>query len=66
MRLEQLDPDDASQHPTTVLVLSRREKATVRAMLRLCDDLVRIGYPGSNAVVTWLEVLATEATEAHP
>ncbi len=62
--MEQLDPDDGSLHPTKVLVLSRREQATVRAMRRLCTDLERIGYPGAHAVTTWLEMLPTD--EAAP
>ena len=66
MRMQQLDPDDGSLHPATVLVLNRREQATVRAMRRLCTDLERIGYPGANAVTTWLATLATDTTEAGP
>ncbi len=64
MRLEQLDPGDGSLNPTKVLVLSKRELATVRAMRRLCADLERIGYPGAHAVTTWLAALPTD--EANP
>lgn len=60
MRMQQLDPDDGSLHPTKVLVLSRREQATVRAMRRLTADLERIGNPGANVVATWLAALATD------
>lgn len=60
MRMQQLDPDDGSLHPTKVLVLSTREQATVRAMQRLATDLERIGYPGANVVATWLDVLAAD------
>ena len=60
MRLEQLDPGSAALHPTKVLVLNRREQATVRSMRRLCADLERIGYPGANVVGTWLEGLPTD------
>jgi hypothetical protein len=64
--MQQLDPDDASPQPPTVLVLNRREQATVRAMRRLCTDLERIGYPGAHAVTTWLATLATDTAEAGP
>lgn len=60
MRLNQLDPGDARLYPTMVLVLSKREEATIRAMLRICDGLASIGYPDADAMTAWLETLAND------
>lgn len=74
MRFEQLDSDDASLNPTMLLLLNRREAATVRAMLRIVDDLIWYHYPDADQLYVLLRdlyadcasYLDKETTDANP
>jgi hypothetical protein len=55
--MQQLDPDDASLNPTMLLLLNRREAATVRAMLRIVDGLIWLRYPDADQLYLLLSDL---------
>lgn len=57
MRLEQLDPGDASLNPTMLLLFNKREAATLRAMLRIVDDLIWYRHPDANQLHLLLSAL---------